>query len=298
MKQPQIPRSTHERIINNGIDVPHQRPSFAIRLDQVGISSKTVWLQLPQGRIPFQAQMTVNLPAQARGIHMSRMEQAISALHDSSFAQPSSYGESLIHELVSLQGCESGQITLKGKLPLERTSVVSQKRSIDSIDIQCRLELCGEELTSLLGVGVCHITACPCTQVYNDDLFSETTEECPRPTHSQRSHTTLWFQRQQGEPTWQQLLACLEQSLHVTQDLLKRPDEAEIVLAAHQQPQFAEDAVRETARSVAHTFAGNLPPDSQVVIESVSLESIHIHDVCCRLASNLAQLNAAAEAEG
>ena len=70
------------------------------------------------------------------------------------------------------------------------------------------------------------------------------------PTHSQRSQTWLHLRSAAQAPAHQEMLTCLENSLHLTQDLLKRPDEAEIVLKSHIHPQFAEDAVRETARGV------------------------------------------------
>lgn len=290
-KQPQIPLATHQHIINNGLDVPLQRPAFAIALTEVGIANKTLWPTLPQGRIPFTATINVALPAQARGIHMSRMEQAISALHDISFDQPSAYAEELLNEVVRRQGANTGQLTMAGKLPIQRTSLVSEQPSMDALDVQCRVMLQDNLLTSLLAVGVCHITACPCTQVYNQDLFPGATSNCPMPTHSQRSHTMLTIQRHDSDPGWQEILACLEESLHVTQDLLKRPDEAEIVLKSHQEPQFAEDAVRATAQQVARKFGQNLPATSQVIINSLSLESIHIHDVTCRLQTTLGEID-------
>jgi len=292
MKQKaQIPQATHEQIIKTGIDVPQQHPAFAIALNQVGIANKTVWVKLPEGRIPFNAKLSVALQAEARGIHMSRMEQAISALYDRNFHQPSDYGETLLHEMVALQGCQSGQVTLTGKVPVQRTSLISRQTSNDSVDISCTVQVDPDKLTSLLGVGVCHITACPCTQEYNTDVFPEENGLCPKPTHSQRSQTMLTLERQGNNPTWQNILHCLEQSLHITQDLLKRPDEAEIVLQSHQQPQFAEDAVRETARQTAQLFADILPASNRVIIESLSLESIHIHDVTCRLDTTLSTIS-------
>ncbi|TFG37082.1 MAG: hypothetical protein E4H46_02425, partial [Desulfobacterales bacterium] len=110
---------------------------------------------------------------------------------------------------------------------------------------------------------------------------------CPMPTHSQRSQTWLHLRGAGEVPAYQDLLTCLENSLHLTQDLLKRQDEAEIVLKSHIHPQFAEDAVRETARAVGHMFGAVLPAGTAVIIESLSLESIHIHDVCCRLETSL-----------
>jgi GTP cyclohydrolase FolE2 len=137
------------------------------------------------------------------------------------------------------------------------------------------------------GIEVMHITACPCTQVYNSLLFEAQQKGIPLITHSQRSATTLIIDDASLGLSYKDLLMCLDDALHITQDLLKRPDEAELVLKAHQRPQFAEDAVRETARSVAIHFGNRLPPHTRVAISSISLESIHIHDVICRMDTTL-----------
>ncbi len=91
-------------------------------------------------------------------------------------------------------------------------------------------------------------------------------------------------------PSFEEILECLESTLHVTQDLLKRPDEAEIVLKAHRFPQFAEDVVRETAKEVGKKFVRKLPASTEVFIESLSLESIHAHDVHCILRTTLGEI--------
>jgi len=82
-----------------------------------------------------------------------------------------------------------------------------------------------------------------------------------------------------GHPSFGEILECLESALHVTQDLLKRPDEAEIVLKAQHFPRFAEDTAREIAKETGKRFGRKLPASTEVIIESLSLESIHIHNV-------------------
>ena len=51
-----------------------------------------------------------------------------------------------------------------------------------------------------------------------------------------------------------------------------------------------EDAVRETARAVAERFSKVLPPSAAIEVESLSLESIHIHDVHCRFQGTLGEI--------
>lgn len=292
--KPSISSQDHARVLAEGIDIPRQQPSFALPLPEVGICGKTVWVRLPEGLMPFSARLEVNLAAEIRGIHMSRMEEVVAALHDREFADLREYGLQLGREMMARQGASSGRVRLVGQLPLIRTARVSGRQSVDSIAVSLDLKLAGqgEEMKSVavLGVGVAHITACPCTQAYNQTLFRKEGEECPLPTHSQRSQTTLSLQSTGLSPSIAELLACLEEALHVTQDLLKRTDEAQLVYTSHSLPQFAEDAVREVARRAGERFGRVLPPGTLVVIESLSLESIHIHDVCCRLETTLAEI--------
>jgi len=287
---PLISRATHQQVIASGTDVPEQSPSFALPLDEVGISGKTVWVSLPEGRLPFAARITVDLPSHVRGIHMSRLEQAIAELHGRKFTRLCDYARALAEMVVERQRGTIAQVAVTGKRPLLQRSKISRQVSVDSLAcrVEARVEKGDDGLRVLLtnGIGVCHITACPCTQVYNLEVFADR-GDCPMPTHSQRSQTWLSLRGLSQVPSHNDLLPCLEQALHLTQDLLKRPDEAEIVLKSHRCPQFAEDAVRETARSVGLCFRGRLPPQTEVIIESLSLESIHIHDVCCRLSTTL-----------
>ncbi|MEZ0328463.1 MAG: GTP cyclohydrolase, FolE2/MptA family [Dissulfuribacterales bacterium] len=290
--KPIIETFEHQKVLKQGMDVPEERPSFPIALTEVGIASKTIWVRLPEGRIPFDASLFVSLPAEFRGIHMSRMEEAISSLSSTDFADLMEYAMALAKKILQGQRGNEVHVKLQGLLPIDRSTLVSQRSSHDSLTVTASIGLVrkNDEIKiqeALRGIKVMHITACPCTQVYNRLLFNEKQTVIPLITHSQRSSTSLTMEDASMLLTYEDLLSCLNDALHLTQDLLKRPDEAELVLKAHKMPQFAEDAVRETARSVAIRFGKKLDPDIRVRIASVSLESIHIHDVVCRLDTTL-----------
>lgn len=290
----QISTQEHRRVVDSCIDVPQERPSFPLHLTEVGISGKTAWVHLPQGRLPFSARIDVDLPGDLRGIHMSRLEEVMASLYDQSFIDLRSYALELGREAVRHQEASCGKVYLSGKLPIVRQAVISKHSSIDTVDISAKAYLRSKEDRISekveIGVGVSHITACPCTQVYNQALFERENESCPFPTHSQRSYTKLIVDADGARPNYEELLDCLESALHVTQDLLKRPDEAEIVLKAHRYPQFVEDAVRETARALGIQFCDVLPTSARVIIDSLSFESIHIHDVRCRLDTTFGEI--------
>ncbi|MGQ9499168.1 MAG: GTP cyclohydrolase, FolE2/MptA family [Dissulfurimicrobium sp.] len=289
-----IPREEHSRVLANAHDVPEEAPSFKIGLTSVGISGKTVWVRLPSGQFPFDADISVSLPATSRGIHMSRIEEAISSLYERSFDDLCSYAKVLAGLVIERQKGNMARINLKGKIPVQRTALVSNRISTDTLDIEAQIEAvrleAGVKFKEMAGLTVFHITACPCTQAYNQELFRVKDNLLPLITHSQRSLTRLLVERQGGYPSYEDIFKCLEVALHITQDLLKRSDEAEIVIKAHLAPQFIEDTVRQTAREVYVSFVALLPPQTEILIESRSLESIHIHDVCCTLKTTLGEI--------
>ena len=286
----------HLSVLRQCVDVPEERPLHPLYLPEVGISGKTVCVHLPEGRIPFTSSVNVDLSKQRRGIHMSRIEDTIATLCRQEWTDLQSFAVSFCRQVVDRQGTDRGSVCIEGKAPISRTTPVSGRESLDSFDISVEVRLEGrdseERLQVLVGVGLNHITACPCTQEYNKLLFGRSQDPFPMPTHSQRSFTRLVIEQHRGAPLHPELVDSLSSALHVTQDLLKRSDEAEVVLLSHRRPQFIEDAVREVAYAVSKRFSPTLPQETKVLIESTSFESIHIHDVCCRLSTSLGKLPA------
>ncbi len=284
--KPAINSKQHQAVIDSSIDVPEMEPVFTIPLNQVGIAAKTIWIDLPQGRLPFEAEVSVSLPAHLKGIHMSRIERAISSLLSEPFEDIRCYAEKLCGIILLEQKGNSAEVFLQGKLPHITKTAVSSEISLDSVTISVKTR--GErensitKTVSMLGLSLNHITACPCTQVYNNALFPDQDQELLF-THSQRSRTILEAEDINEAIGFHDIYDCLASCLHINQDLLKRPDEAELVLAAHRKPQFAEDVVRMAAQETAKRLGGLLPDESRIRIETLSMESIHIHNVKCVL---------------
>ncbi len=289
----------HQHVLGVSVDVPEEIPSFPMDLYKVGISGKTVWISLSDnkgGHIPFTAAVFVNLPANRRGIHMSRIEQVITALHGEEFSSLPEYGRQLVSQVLEAQNAQHVSLELSGRLPLAKQAPVSRLTSIDTMEASLSVELEKKEAEIRekikIGVNVHHLTACPCTLSYNEVLFDRFNDSWPQATHSQRSITEISVSPPKYEqlPTYDELIAILSEVLHVSQDLLKRPDETELVLKAHRSPQFAEDSVREVARAAGKKFKTTLPSETEIEIKTLSLESIHIHDVECSLQTTLGEI--------
>ncbi len=292
--KPEFPYQKHQEVLSSCQDVPESSPAFQLPLLNVGISSKTVWINLPQGLIPFEASIDVDLPGMLKGIHMSRMEQAISELFEKNFSDLNSYTDMLCRKILGGQKCQRASVLVKGTIPRLSVTPVTSKRSVDSVRVEARTEIFREknDMTSRhsTGVEVAHITACPCTQVYNRGLFETGNSPMPFPTHSQRCLTWLILEGTRAAASMEEIYECLRACLHISQDLLKRPDEAELVLKSHRQPQFAEDVVRLVARETATRFAENLPEDTLIYVKSTSYESIHSRNVTCSLKCKMGQV--------
>ena len=294
-----IPEDKHRQVLGSCVDVPEESPSFPLPLQRVGISGKTVWVSLDYnkgGHIPFTATILVNLDANKRGIHMSRIEQAITTLHDKQFTSLPEYGKLLASLVLEAQNAQNISLELTGHLPFIQQAPVSRLHSIDTIEVSFKIVLennkSGQTLKTEVGAGVHHLTACPCTLSYNEVLFNRFNDPCPQATHSQRSKTQLLVSPPDDWqlPSYRDLTDILVSVLHISQDLLKRPDETELVLKAHRYPQFAEDTVREVAQAAGEKFKDSLPPETRIQVHSLSLESIHIHDVECSLDTRLGDI--------
>lgn len=297
-----ISEDKHREVLADCIDVPEESPAFPLPINHVGISGKTVWVSLAAnkgGCLPFSATILVNLDADRRGIHMSRIEEAITSLHGREFDNLPEYGKLLTAQILRQQNVRYVSLELCGRLPFVQSAPVSRLNSIDTLEVQCKLVTektqDGTTCESQIGAGVHHLTACPCTIAYNKALFNRFHDPWPQATHSQRSKTTLRVSPPAGPylPTFQDLQEVLVSVLHVSQDLLKRPDETELVLKAHNHPQFVEDTVREVARAAGVKLRDTLPQETGIEVHSRSLESIHIHDVECCLATSLGDICAA-----
>ena len=289
--RPQFSKEEHKRCLSEGKDVPELLPDFRIDIDEVGISQKTVWINLPEGRMPFDAEITTDLPGDFKGIHMSRIENQISLLNERSFSDIREYGLCLSRGVLAGQRGRRVKVILRGLFPISSITSISKRISIDNIEIYAKAESKRQDKDEIsqfswLGLGVFHITACPCTQVYNETLFSQRAS-FPMPTHSQRCKTWVYVEDMENRLAFDDILEPLLTSLHVISDLLKRPDEAELVFRSHKVPQFAEDVVRNVAKALGEALFDRIPRDSRIRIETLSLESIHIHNVKCRLNTRL-----------
>jgi GTP cyclohydrolase IV len=156
-----------------------------------------------------------------------------------------------------------------------------------------------------IGAEVTGMTACPCAQnimkeramrVLQDldvdkDKIDEFFAEVPMATHNQRGKGFLCIETDDDQHVdLEKVIMILKDSMSSgIFELLKRGDEGAVVLAAHKNPRFVEDCVREMARKVLVEF-DYLSGDSVVTIKQTNEESIHQHDAYAERKATIAEL--------
>ena len=134
------------------------------------------------------------------------------------------------------------------------------------------------------------MTACPCAMEVVRKLSN--LGNAPVPTHNQRNIGTLMIEvpRDVHSVDADDLIGIVEQSFSSpTYSILKRKEEAELVLKAHEKPKFVEDVVRDMLSAVLNKYK-DLPDDVVVIARSESEESIHKHNAFAERVTTLSEL--------
>jgi GTP cyclohydrolase-4 len=256
----------------------------------------------------------VDLPAHQKGIHASRHYEIISEVLEKfsgrTYKLENICGNIALelfrrHKSISRARVKArgeaviGKTTPKtGKLSYEPCTLTASATAFKAPDGSVTLE-------RRVGVGVKGVTACPCAQEilaenvrrkmvrnrFSPKGFRWILKDIPLPTHMQRSLGIVNTEVPSGyEMDALSLVDVVEKSMSASSyGLLKRKDEAELVMKAIGNPLFAEDSIRLMMKHFAETFR-ELPDSVMVVFKLRSEESIHKHDFVAHRAITLGDI--------
>jgi GTP cyclohydrolase I/GTP cyclohydrolase-4 len=129
---------------------------------------------------------------------------------------------------------------------------------------------------------------------FSDDEISRVFEAVPVASHNQRGIGTLYVGCSEAcaDPIdAEDLLEIVESAMSSEiYELMKRPDEVEVVEKAHLRPRFVEDCVREMVRMAVGRF-GSFGDDAFVLARQENLETIHKHNVVAERHGLLGELS-------
>jgi GTP cyclohydrolase IV len=287
-----------------GSDVQARRPTTVVSLSRVGVTGveKVIRIGSNGAEQLFYAELEcfVDLAPEQKGAHMSRFEEVVNEAIDEVILGEAFKAETLASHIAERvrdrQDGHRAEVTIAARYPEHKPAPSTGTPTQEIYTLFGSAVASSRGTRRLVGVQAQGMTACPCAQEmvtersrdrlrehgFTDDEITRVFDAVPVATHNQRGIGTLHIGCPEscGEPIEAgALLEIVEGSMSSEiYELMKRPDELEVVEKAHRQPRFVEDCVREMVRMATERFAP-LGPDVFVSARQENLETIHKHNV-------------------
>jgi GTP cyclohydrolase I/GTP cyclohydrolase-4 len=304
-----------DRTLVLGQDVQARRPSTQVSLSRVGVTGveKVVRIRHNGHQQLFYAELEcyVDLGPAQKGAHMSRFEEVVNEAIDEVVLSEAFKAETLASHIAERVrdrqgGCRS-EVTIAARYPENKTAPSSGAPTQEIYTLFGSAVASERGTRRLIGVQAQGMTACPCAQEmvseraaerlredgFTDDEIARVFQAVPVATHNQRGIGTLHVGCPEScdaslEAT--DMLAIVEASMSSEiYELMKRPDEVEVVEKAHRRPRFVEDCVREMIRMATERY-GSLDDEAFISARQENLETIHKHNVVAERHGLLAAL--------
>jgi GTP cyclohydrolase-4 len=261
------------------VNTQDEKPAYAVMLSEVGISNlKTlITINRKKGqtfRFITNVDITVNLPAERKGVHMSRLVESSSEI----FVKATDGNESveMLNEKVfgllkEKHPFLTASIVLKFEFAWFLRTPVTDKQTIEVYPIEFRSDYREDgSVIHRVTVKAFGNTACPHALSVADG----------KRTHVQRAISELTVVAKATDlPNFEDLIDVIENSFSSpTFSVLKTQDEAWVVNTMFENPKFCEDVARNLLVNAEEKFKGNINFHAFVRSE----ESIHKHDVIAK----------------
>lgn len=202
--------------------------------------------------------MSVSLPEDQKGTHMSRF---IEALNETETVISAKKFHRLLLDMVERLEAQTGYIELQFPYFVEKTAPVSGVKSLMDYQVNLIGQIENGHIDSTLEVTIPVKSLCPCSKKISE-----------YGAHNQRSHITVGINCSNN--MWlNELITSVEaQASAELYAILKRPDEKFITEQAYNNPKFVEDVVRDVAKE----FDDN-DKITRYYVHAENFESIHNH---------------------
>ncbi|TFF98513.1 MAG: GTP cyclohydrolase I FolE2 [Promethearchaeota archaeon] len=305
-------------------DLQNSESQFPMEIDRVGIKNvkKKVDILQKNKKYSFYPMISalISLPAQQRGIHMSRTSETIEEVINEVILRPTPTIER-VGDRIARRLLKRHLYTTKVEVRLEGEIIVQVRENahgnvqkayeISSCTFAKRKKSGDVDFKYFITANAVGMSCCPCaldmSKEYAEEIIRNRDDiEIPQETmhkllnilpfasHNQRSKGTIKLEiNDLDDHTIDilDLIDVIEESMSGRiQSVLKRPDEAELIRSAHLKPLFAEDIIREMARNFIKKDFPNLNNDFLITFEVESYESIHPHNVFAKMETTIGEL--------
>jgi len=250
-------------------DHARARDHRQVPIDQVGIRSLRVPVLVGDDAGSLRptvadVSMSVGLPADVRGTHMSRLVEIVQTRRD--FVTPASV-RAILAEMCDRLAATDARLELAFPWFVDKRAPVS--RAVSSMEYRCSMVAWqrGGVRRLVRGLEVPVTSLCPCSKAVSD-----------RGAHNQRSLVCVEVTGAEGcsfDRMIETVEGCASAPLYT---LLKRQDEKLVTEQAYDNPRFVEDLVRDVLLALR-----GLPGVEAVRVEVDNSESIHNHSAFAEL---------------
>ncbi len=277
---------------------------------------KPISVQRPDRVVTLSASFSVavDLPPDRKGSDLSRNAEVLAEVVDETAQRPVASLESacarIARELLARHGYATESVVTASADYFRQRGAPGARSALEDYRLYAEARATrrpdGEvSVRRSIGGEAIGMTACPCAMEnireelvrQHPELGTPALAELPLPTHNQRTRTRLTLEiSEEEEVEADALLDTVEAAQSSpTYAILKRGDEARVVLEAHRHPKFVEDVLRDLLASLPRRFP-TLSDAVGVLARTVSEESIHKYNVVAEHRTTLGELRARAPA--
>lgn len=248
-------------------DVQNTSDDRGIAIQKVGVSEVHLpfFIKTKSGSLQSvlaNIKLTVNLPKEYKGTHMSRFIEILSEWSQ----KPVSSREmkQILADTLQRLSAKSAHLEIKFKYFIEKTAPVSGLKSMLDLDCMFSAELRQpSQFDFTMGVHVPFTSLCPCSKEISD-----------YGAHNQRGLMKVKLKHSHDAFIWIEDLALLmeAQGSCPVYPLLKREDEKYVTEKAYENPKFVEDVLRDLVLALR-----DLNGVTWFEVECENYESIHNH---------------------
>ncbi len=243
-------------------DVQSSHDGRNIAIDRVGVRGITLPIVVASAQGPLHTVatfcMTVSLPADKKGTHMSRF---IALMDDHQVPLDVDVVESIMADMLERLGAVDGTIELRFPFFIRKTAPVSKLTSIMNYEAAWIATTVNGKIVVRQETKTPVTSLCPCSK-----------EISRYGAHNQRSHLTTTLELAAPMSLEDQITISENAASCQLWSRLKRSDEKYVTEYAYDHPKFVEDLVRDMAAA--------LNRDERVAayrVEAENFESIHNH---------------------
>lgn len=248
-------------------DVQNAVDERGIAIQKVGVSDVHLPFLIKTKEGSFQSvlakiKLTVELPKEYKGTHMSRFIEILSEWSQKPIAEPEM--EAILQDTVTRLSATRAHLEISFKYFVEKTAPVSGLKSMLDYDCLFSGDFTNEGVFAFsLGLTVPFTSLCPCSK-----------EISAYGAHNQRGLMKVKLKQANGKFVWIEDLAALmeAQGSCPVYPLLKREDEKYVTEKAYENPKFVEDVLRDLVLALRE-----LECVEWFEVECENYESIHNH---------------------